>query len=93
LADQPEFVAVIDFPLDDLTGFDIDGGGQRQGQIDSGDNTKFFLTASQVIKYASPMAWISRLVVPGCPHLRHHCSVALAQDAGDGRIDFPISLQ
>jgi hypothetical protein len=23
--------------------------------------------------------------------IRHHCSVALAQDAGDGRIDFPIS--
>jgi hypothetical protein len=23
--------------------------------------------------------------------MRHHCSVALAQDAGDGRIDFPIS--
>jgi len=22
--------------------------------------------------------------------IRHHCSVALAQDAGDGRIDFPI---
>jgi hypothetical protein len=24
--------------------------------------------------------------------IRHCCSVALAQDAGDGRIDFPISL-
>ncbi len=24
--------------------------------------------------------------------IRHHCSVALAQDAGDGRIDFPISF-
>src|ERR1035437_10800527 len=23
--------------------------------------------------------------------IRHHCSVALAQDAGDGRIDFPIT--
>jgi hypothetical protein len=34
LADQPEFVAVIDFPFDDLTGYDIDGSGQRQGQID-----------------------------------------------------------
>jgi hypothetical protein len=21
----------------------------------------------------------------------HHCSIAVAQDAGDGRIDFPIS--
>jgi hypothetical protein len=33
-----------------------------------GHNTKFVLTASQVIYYASSMARISRLVVPGYPH-------------------------
>jgi hypothetical protein len=28
LADEPEFVTVIDFPFDDFPWFDVDGGGQ-----------------------------------------------------------------
>ena len=33
LADEPEFVTRIDFPLHHLTGLDINGGRQRQRQV------------------------------------------------------------
>lgn len=33
LADEPEFVTRIDFPLHHLTGLDINGGRQGQGQV------------------------------------------------------------
>ena len=38
----------------------------------------------------APAAPIARHRAYRAP-IRHHCSVALAQDAGDGRIDFPIT--
>jgi len=34
LADEPEFVTIVDFPLHHFTWFDIDGGCQRQRQVD-----------------------------------------------------------
>jgi hypothetical protein len=34
LAEEEEFVAVINLPLHDFSRFDVDGGGQRQRQVD-----------------------------------------------------------
>ena len=34
MADEPEFVTGIDLPLDNFARLDVDGGGQRQRQVD-----------------------------------------------------------
>jgi hypothetical protein len=34
LADEEEFVAGVHLPLDDFARLDVDGGGQRQRQVD-----------------------------------------------------------
>lgn len=34
LSDEPKFVAVVDFPFNDLARLDINGSSQRQRQID-----------------------------------------------------------
>jgi len=44
LTDEPEFVAVIDFPFHHLTGLDINGGCQRQRQVHITLRDSFFAT-------------------------------------------------
>lgn len=60
LADEPEFVAGIDFPLHHLPWFDIDGRSERQGQVDIALGDPFFasdgLNLSEVVhKYESSL--------------------------------------
>jgi hypothetical protein len=42
LADEPQFVTGIDFPLHHLPWFDVDGGGQREGEVDIALRDGFF---------------------------------------------------
>jgi hypothetical protein len=42
LADEPQFVAGIDFPLHHLPWFDLNGGGQREGEVDIALRDGFF---------------------------------------------------
>ena len=55
LADEPEFIAGIDFPLHHLPWFDLNGGGQREGEVDIALRDGFFapysLDLSRVIHF------------------------------------------
>jgi len=42
LADEPEFVAAVHFPLDHLSWSYVDGGSQRQGQVHIALGDAFF---------------------------------------------------
>ena len=42
MADEPQFVTGIDFPLHHLPWFDLNGGGQREGEVDIALRDGFF---------------------------------------------------
>jgi hypothetical protein len=42
LADEEEFVASVNFPLHHFPWFDINGGGQREGEVDIALRDAFF---------------------------------------------------